>query len=185
MIKNTAFLQLREQAIALRRAGKSRREIRELLGIGSNQTLNEALRGEPPQPWTWRPNAKDDLRARARERFLGVAGIPLDQVSFRVYVHESADVAAAQQFWLEVTRAHPAQFRSPTLKRHNPRTVRKNSGDDYHGCLRIDVLRGTSLYRKIEGWATAVMSSGQRASVGFGHDSNKTCLLPGEDSNLG
>jgi transcriptional regulator with XRE-family HTH domain len=305
MIKNTAFLQLREQAIALRRADKSRREIKELLGIGSNQTLNEALRGEPPQPWTWRPNAKDDLRARARElrqqglayhqivaelgvskgtvsawvhdmprpdrlsyeecckrqaegvarywaverplreaareaisasaaaqistlsdretiiagavaywcegaknkphrrqdrvnfinsdpamikfflRFLGVAGIPLDQVTFRVYVHESADVAAAQQFWLDVTRAHPAQFRSPTIKRHNPLTVRKNSGDDYHGCLRIDVLRGTSLYRKIEGWATAVMSSGQRASVGSGHDSNKTCLLPGEDSNLG
>jgi hypothetical protein len=46
--------------------GKSRREIRELLAITSNWTLNEALRGEPPQPWTWRPNAKDDLRARAR-----------------------------------------------------------------------------------------------------------------------
>jgi hypothetical protein len=29
--------------------------------------LNEALRGEPPQPWTWRPNAKDDLRAKARD----------------------------------------------------------------------------------------------------------------------
>jgi predicted transcriptional regulator len=58
--------QLREQAIALRRAGRSRREIREILAITSNETLNEALRGEPPQPWTWRPNAKDDLRARAR-----------------------------------------------------------------------------------------------------------------------
>jgi transcriptional regulator with XRE-family HTH domain len=279
MIKNTAFLQLREQAIALRRAGKSRREIKELLGIGSNQTLNEALRGEPPQPWTWRPNAKDDLRARARElreqglayhqivaelgvskgtvsawvsdmprpdrlsyeecckrqaegvarywaterplreagreaisaaaaeeisalsdretiiagavaywcegvknkpyrrhdrvnfinsdpvmikfflRFLDVAGIPRDQVTFRVYVHESADVAAVQRFWLDVTRADPVQFRRPTLKRHNPRTVRKNTGDDYHGCLRIDVRRSADLYRKIEGWATAAMTS--------------------------
>jgi hypothetical protein len=45
------------------------------------------------------------------------------------------------------------------LKRHNPMTVRKNTGDDYHGCLRIDVLRGTSLYRKIEGWAAGVMSA--------------------------
>jgi transcriptional regulator with XRE-family HTH domain len=58
--------QLREQAIALRRAGRSRREISELLAITSNETLNEALKGEPPQPWTWRPNAKDDLRAKAR-----------------------------------------------------------------------------------------------------------------------
>jgi hypothetical protein len=66
MSDKTAFLQLREQAIALRRAGKSRREIKEMLAITSNWTLGEALRGEPPQPWTWRPNAKDDLRAKAR-----------------------------------------------------------------------------------------------------------------------
>ena len=287
MIKKAAFLQLREQAIALRRAGKSRREIKELLGIGSNQTLNEVLEGEPPLPQNVRPNAKDAERAKARElrmlgldynriaaqlgvskssvslwvrdlprpeplsyeecckrqaeavarywaterplreagreaisaaaaaqistlsdretiiagavaywcegaknkphrrqdrvnfinsdptmikfflRFLDVAGIPRDQVTFRVYVHESADVAAAQQFRLDVTRAHPAQFRSPTLKRHNPQTVRKNTGDDYHGCLRIDVRRGADLYRKIEGWATAAMTaSGDESLIG-------------------
>jgi transposase len=56
----------REQAIALRRAGKSRREIKEILGVGSNQTLNELLAGEPPPEWTRRPNAKDDLHAKAR-----------------------------------------------------------------------------------------------------------------------
>jgi hypothetical protein len=67
MSKKAAFLQLREQAIALRRAGKSRREIKELLAITRNWTLDEALRGEPPQPWTWRPNAKDDLRVKARD----------------------------------------------------------------------------------------------------------------------
>src|SRR6266567_3524789 len=54
---NESFAELREQAIALRRAGRSRREIRQLLAIGSNATLNEALRGEPPQPWALRPNA--------------------------------------------------------------------------------------------------------------------------------
>jgi transcriptional regulator with XRE-family HTH domain len=279
MIKKAAFPELREQAIALRWAGRSRREIKELLGIGSNQTLNEALRGEPPLPWTWRPNAKDDLRAKARElraqglayhqivaelgvskstvsgwvsdmprpdrlsyeecckrqaeavarywaaerplretereavsaaakaeinalsdreiiiagavaywcegtknkphrrhdrvkfinsdpvmikfflRFLDVAGIPRDQLTFRIYVHESADVGAAQRFWLNATQAQPTQFRRPTLKRHNPRTVRKNIGDDYHGCLRVDVRRSAELYRKIEGWAAAAMAT--------------------------
>jgi transcriptional regulator with XRE-family HTH domain len=279
MIKKAAFLQLREQAIALRRAGKSRREIKDLLGIGSNQTLNEALRGEPPKPWTRRPNAKDDLRARARElreqgldykriaaelgvskgsislwvrdlprperlsyeeccerqteavarywaaerpirearrtavqttaaaqigelterevliagaiaywcegtknkpyrrtdriifmnsdpaltrffmRFLAVAGIERHRLRCTVHIHESADLEAAQQFWLGITGLDAAQFRSPTLKRHNPRTVRKNTGDDYHGCLRIDVLRGANLYQKIEGWAMAAMTS--------------------------
>jgi transcriptional regulator with XRE-family HTH domain len=277
MPEHIPFPQLREQAIALRRAGKSR-EIKELLGITSNQTLNDALRGEPPQPGMWRPNAKDDLRVKARElrqeglayheivaelgvskstvsawvsdmprperlsyeqccrrqaaavarywaverqvreagreairdaaaaeigalgdreiiiagsvaywcegvknkpyrrhdrvnfinsdpilvkfflRFLDVAGIDRQRLIFRVYIHENADAAAAQRFWLEATQAHPAQFRCPTLKRHNPRTIRKNTGDDYHGCLRIDVRRSAEFYRKIEGWASAAMS---------------------------
>jgi hypothetical protein len=28
--------------------------------------------------------------------------------------------------------------------------------DGYHGCLRVDVQRSCVLYRKIEGWASAV-----------------------------
>ena len=56
----------REHAIALRRAGKSRREIKEILRVGSNETLNDLLAGEPPPEWTRRPNAKDDLHAKAR-----------------------------------------------------------------------------------------------------------------------
>jgi hypothetical protein len=44
------------------------------------------------------------------------------------------------------------------VKRHNPKTVRKNVGDTYHGCLRIDVRRSADLYRRIEGWAEAIMN---------------------------
>ena len=33
----------------------------------TNTTLNEALQGEPPPDWTRRPNAKDELRDKARE----------------------------------------------------------------------------------------------------------------------
>jgi predicted transcriptional regulator len=279
MSQKAAFLELREQAIALRRAGKSRLEIKALLGITSNRTLNEALRGEPPQPWTWRPNAKDDLRAKARDlreqgldyeeivaelgvskssvslwvrdmprpprlsyeecrkrsaegvqrywdserparearreaisaaaasqigqlndreiliagaiaywcegvknkpyrrtdrvafmnsdpmlikfflKFLTAAGVGLAQLTFQIFIHEHADAEAAQQFWIDVTHADPAQFRRPTLKRHNPKTVRKNTGSDYHGCLRVDVRRGSVLYRQMEGWAAAAMTN--------------------------
>jgi transcriptional regulator with XRE-family HTH domain len=267
---------LRERAIALRRAGRSRREIKEILGIGSNQTLTEALRGEPPPEWTRRPRAKDDVHARARElreqgldyddiagalgvskssvslwvrdmprperlsyeesrkrsaegarrywaaerecrearrevtrataaaeiasvssreiliagaiaywcegtkrkphnpservifinsdpvlirfflRFLGEAGVDPARLRFRVHIHETADVSAAEEFWLEVTGAEPAQFQRTTLKRHNPRTVRKNVGADYHGCLRLEVKLSAGLYRRIEGWVRAV-----------------------------
>lgn len=290
MNQQTPFPQLREQAIALRRAGKSRREIAEILHITNHDTLTEALRGEPPQPWTWRPNAKDDLRAKARKlreqgfkynqiaaelgvskssvslwvrdlphperlsyeenrrrsaegrrrywaterpireaerqaarltaaaeigqlsdreiliagavaywcegakskphrqdarviftnsdpalirlflRFLEVAGVMPDMLIYRVQIHESADVSAAQSFWLSVAQADPAQFRRPTLKRHNPKTVRKNTGDNYHGCLRIEVRRGAGLYQKLEGWARAVMTGEGRIPEAHGED---------------
>ena len=90
-------------------------------------------------------------------------------------------VSSAQRFWLEVTGASLDQFRSPALKRHNPKTVRKSVGDGYRGCLRIDVRRSSSLYRKIEGWAAAVMSDGRRQ---HGQVSNIADVLPGKDSNL-
>lgn len=270
---------LRERAISLRREGKSRREIKEILGPMSNSTLDDALQGIPPPEWTRRPNAKDEMRAAARQlrvqghdyeeianhlgvsrssvslwvrdvpvpsrlsyeeirrraaegahqywavergirearraseraiaaaeigeltdreiiiagaltywcegsknkphrrddrvvfinsdpalitfflRFLDVAGVTGDDLIFRVYIHENADAQAAQQFWLEVVGVQPSQFRRPVLKRHNPKTVRTNVGENYHGCLRIDVRRSAGLYRRIEGWVSAVIAS--------------------------
>jgi orotate phosphoribosyltransferase-like protein len=84
MVHKAAFMELREHAIALRRSGKSRREIAELLSITSNRALNEALRGEPPQPWTWRPNAKDDLRSKARD--LRKQGLDYEQIAAELKV---------------------------------------------------------------------------------------------------
>jgi len=269
----------------LRRQGKSRREIKLILGPISNTTLNEALKGEPPPEWTRRPNAKDELHARARQlralgqdyeeiaaalsvakssvslwvrdlprvtrfstaegkersaegtrrywaarrlakeadratarataaseigalthrelviagaiaywcegsknkpgpwndhvaftnsdpaliwlflRFLEATGTPREDVSFRIYIHESADVESAQQFWLGATGASPDQFRTPTLKRHNPKTVRKNIGEGYYGCLRVDVRRSSGLYHKIEGWAGGILTATVRSSL--------------------
>jgi Homeodomain-like domain-containing protein len=269
---------LKERIVQLRREGKSRREIRELLGAMSNSTLDEALKGEPPPEWTRRARAKDDIRARARELrgeglhyeeiaealgvskssvslwvrdlprtgrlsyeecrkraaegarryweaerpvraaaraatrdtaagqigpltdrevliagaiaywceggkskpysrcdrviftnsdpalirfflwFLDVTGTPRHNLGFRVYIHENADVEAAQRFWLDVTGATADQFATPALKHHNPVTVRKNIEETYHGCLRIDVKRSADLYRRIEGWSAAIMA---------------------------
>ncbi len=90
-------------------------------------------------------------------RFLDAAGVDRRQIRYRLYIHESADQVAAQQFWIAVTGADQAQFYKPTLKRHTPRTARKNVGDSYHGCLRIDVQQSADLYRKIEGWVRAAV----------------------------
>ncbi|HEX9065162.1 MAG TPA: hypothetical protein VF843_08635 [Streptosporangiaceae bacterium] len=298
---------LRDQAVGLRRSGRSRREIQATLRVRSNRALTEMLRGEPPPAWTKRPNAKDELRRRACElraqgrayreiaatlgvskssvslwlrdipqpdrltyeevrarqaagtarywagerqrreqmrvaisadaakqigslserevriagavaywcegaknkphrrsdhvdfinsdpalirlflRFLDRAGVTEDRLIFQVSIHESADVVAAQEFWLEVTQTDPAQFRRPQIKRHNPRTNRKNTGDTYHGCLRVRVRRSSGLYRQIEGWALGCMSapplaSGTEARL---EPTQRESVLPGEDSNLG
>ena len=97
-------------------------------------------------------------------RFLDVVGVNRDDLVFRVHIHENADAGTAQQFWLKITGTRSSQFRSPSLKHHNPKTHRTNVGENYRGCLRIDVRRSAVLYRKIEGWASAAMT-GQTLSA--------------------
>jgi hypothetical protein len=80
--------QLREQAVALRRAGKSVRQIKQVLGPIGSRVLNEALRSEPPPEWTRRPNAKDDLRAKARE--LRLRGLDYDDIVAQLGVSKSS-----------------------------------------------------------------------------------------------
>ncbi|MEW2275021.1 hypothetical protein [Streptomyces griseofuscus] len=266
--KHTDFEDLRKRAVALRRAGLSRRQIRDRLHVDNNDILNRLLEGEPPPAWTKRPNAKDDLRSRARElrqqgwtydriqvelgcskssislwvrdlpkperkrsreeasaisrkgwevtlrirdeerrrtkeetrlaigemsarelflvgvglywaeggkdksyarrenvafvnsdpnmikvylAWLRLLGVEPERLRFTVMIHENADVSGAEHFWADLVGADPSSFNKTTLKKHNPKTVRKNTGDDYRGCLVIKVLKGADLYRRIEG----------------------------------
>ncbi|ANP55549.1 transcriptional regulator with XRE-family HTH domain [Streptomyces griseochromogenes] len=272
------FEGLRERAVALRREGYSLRQIRDELKIFNNDILNQLVKGEPPPEWTKRPNAKDELRERARElrlqgwtydqiqaalgcsrssvslwvrdlpkpeprytpeeqralmqeglakrrsaeherrkkskvtalqdvgeltdRELFMAGVALywaegskskpydrreravfvnsdpgviqtylawldlldvdrERLAFRVLIHESADVEAAHLYWAAVADVDASVFAKPTLKKHNPKTVRKNTGDDYHGCLVISVSRSAHLYNRIEGWWSGIVAQAQ------------------------
>jgi hypothetical protein len=260
---------LREQAVALRRQGLSRRQIRDRLHVDNNDLLNRLLAGEPPPEWTKRPRAKDDLREKARElrlqgwtydriqlelgcskssvslwvrdlprperrdpteqaklaarkrwehelamrderrrqtkesaaaeigdlsdRDLFIAGVALywsegskdkphsrrervvfvnsdpnmirlfmawlalleverEHIGYRLMIHESADVEAAERYWADIVQVEHGTFGKTTLKRHNPKTVRKNTGDGYHGCLVVTVRQSAELYRRVEGW---------------------------------
>ncbi|MEU8841462.1 hypothetical protein AB0D97_20400 [Streptomyces roseus] len=270
------FEALREQAVALRREGLSRRQIRDRLHVHNNDILNRLLDGEPAPEWTKRPNAKDDLRAGARElrlrgmtydqiqvelgcskssislwvrdlpkperrrspeeasavakrgwertlqlreaercrtkqeaateigdlsdRELFILGVGLywsegskdkpyerreravfvnsdpdmisvylawlrllgvgdDQVRYFLMIHESADVAEAERFWAEHAGADPSRFTKTTLKRHNPTTQRRNTGEKYRGCLAVRVLKSADLYRRIEGWWCGIVGA--------------------------
>ncbi|WP_432088397.1 hypothetical protein [Streptomyces sp. bgisy095] len=274
------FEALRERAVALRREGLSLRQIRDRLKVYNNDLLHRLVKGEPPPEWTRRPNAKDDLRARARElrlegwtydriqlelgcskssislwvrdlpkpepryteeerrarmdaglarlretrdeerqetkrlaresvgalsdrelfiagvtlywaegakdksyrrrevlqfinsdpnvitlylRWLDLLGVTPDRLRFRVSIHESADVAEAEGFWAELAGVDGSTFQRATLKRHNPRTVRKNTGEAYRGCLVVYVTGGSELYRRMEGaWYGIVEAAGAR-----------------------
>ncbi|GAA3059003.1 hypothetical protein [Streptomyces glomeratus] len=278
--KYADFEGLKERAVALRRAGYSLRQIRDKLKIFNNDILNQLVKGEPPPAWTKRPNAKDDLRARARElrlqgwtydrieaelgcskssislwvrdlpkperkrspqeaaaiarrgweerlrirdeerqrtkeaakqsigelsprelflvgvslywaeggkdkpyarrenvtfvnsdpgmiqvflAWLDLLGVERDRLRYTVMIHEAADVTAAEQYWADLVGATRSSFNKTTLKRHNPKTVRKNVGDSYRGCLVIKVLRGADLYRRIEGAWYGIVESAREA----------------------
>ena len=123
----------------------------------------------------WRPgeqvaliNSDPDV-IRLFLRWLALLGIGLDRLVFTVSIHESADVAAAGRFWRSVV-GEDSHFRKAVLKRHNPKTVRKNTGDDYHGCLVVYVRRSTELYRQIAGWWAGIVDAavGDRPMAGPG-----------------
>ncbi|MGW2922744.1 hypothetical protein ACWDBF_33420 [Streptomyces angustmyceticus] len=269
---------LRPQVVALRRAGLSRRQIRDRLHVHNNDILNRLLDGVPAPDWTRRPNAKDDLRARARElrkqgrtydeiqvelgcskssislwvrdlpkppprtpeeasaiarrgweatlkrreeerqrtkaaatrdigtlsdRDLFIAGVALywaegtkdkpyarregvifvnsdpdviqlylawldllgvepERIGYRVMIHRTADVAGAERHWADLVGVEVAALQKTTIKKHNPKTVRKNTGEDYHGCLVIRVLQSADLYRRIEGWWYGIVLGAKR-----------------------
>ncbi|CAM5675052.1 terminase gpP N-terminus-related DNA-binding protein [Streptomyces coeruleorubidus] len=276
--KYADFEGLRERAVALRRSGYSLRQIRDELKIFNNDILNQLVKGEPPPAWTKRPNAKDDLRQKARElrlqgwtydqieaelgcsrssvslwvrdlpkpeprytpeeqralmqaglarlratqdeerkrtkesatqevgdltdrelfltgvalywaegakskpydrrervvfvnsdpgviqvylAWLDLLGVSRERLRFRVLIHESADVEAAQRYWADLADVDASVFARPTLKKHNPKTVRKNTGDDYHGCLAVTVSRSAELYNRIEGWWSGIVAHAQ------------------------
>jgi len=278
--KYADFEGLRERAVALRRAGLSRRQIRDRLHVDNNDILNRLLEGEPPPEWTERPNAKDDLRTRARElrlqgwtydqiqvelgcskgsislwvrdlpkperkrtpeeasviakrgweatldrreeerrqtkqaaaatigelsdrelliagtalywaegtkdkpharrervtfvnsdpdmirlflAWLDLLGVERDRIRYHVMIHESADVEAAEKYWADLVETDRSALGKTTLKRHNPKTVRKNVGVDYRGCLTLTVRQSAELYRRIEGWWCGIVGAATSA----------------------
>ncbi|WP_051794657.1 hypothetical protein [Streptomyces sp. NRRL S-87] len=81
-------------------------------------------------------------------RLLGVDG---HRIGYRVMIHESADVRAAEEYWAQLAGVDRSRLSGTTLKKHNPRTVRKNTGEGYRGCLVLYVRQSADIYRRVEG----------------------------------
>ncbi|MDX3248133.1 hypothetical protein [Streptomyces sp. ME18-1-4] len=97
--------------------------------------------------------------------WLDLLGVARERLRFTVMIHETADVIGAEQYWADLAGADRSAFYKTTLKKHNPKTVRKNVGDSYRGCLVIRVLKGADLYRRIEGWWSGMVVEAKRRTA--------------------
>ncbi|WP_086694656.1 hypothetical protein [Streptomyces recifensis] len=95
--------------------------------------------------------------------WLDLLDVERERLRFTVMIHETADVPGAERFWAEVVDADRAAFNKTSLKKHNPKTVRRNTGDSYRGCLVIKVLKSADLYRRIEGAWYGIVEAAREA----------------------
>jgi hypothetical protein len=111
----------------------------------------------------WRPDAtsitftnSDASLVELFLRFLEAANVPRGQLSYRVSIHENADATHASRWWAARLGLPFDRFLRPTLKRHNPVSNRRNTGDDYRGCLVVRVPKSRELYWIVEGAMAAI-----------------------------
>ena len=120
--------------------------------------------GSKSKPWNRREklqfiNSDPDL-IRLFVGWLQLRGVGIERLRLSVNIHESGDLDAATGFWAEVVACEVSDFAKPLIKRHNPVTIRENTGHGYHGCLSIGVRQSRLLYQEIEGlWRGIVEGS--------------------------
>lgn len=129
--------------------------------------------GSKAKPWSSSAQVafinSDATLIRLFLRWLALIGVPESALVFTVSIHERADVAAAHRYWSGVVGKPSAAFRKPSLKRHNPKTVRRNTGEAYVGCLTIGVRRSADLNRRIAGWWQGIESGLDALPYDDGH----------------
>jgi transposase len=91
--------------------------------------------------------------------YLDDVGFPEENRKLSIAIHESADVASAERSWARDLGIPVERLGRPTLKRHNPKTVRRNTGDEYRGCLIVRLTQCAALYRRISGTWTGIMGA--------------------------
>ena len=84
--------------------------------------------------------------------WLGLLGVELKDLTFRVAIHHTGDVAAAEQFWAGVVGIPTSDLQRTSLKKHARRPARRLPTEEYVGCLRVDIRKSTDFNRQIAGW---------------------------------
>jgi len=74
---------------------------------------------------------------------------------YELYIHETADRKKAQIYWSNILSISIKKIRT-YLKKNKIKTIRKNTGSDYYGLIRVTVNKSTNLNRVITGWIEGI-----------------------------
>lgn len=166
------------RAVAARRRAHVRAQAGEqVVGLSESELFVAGVvaywaEGSKNKPWRHGQAVRfvnsDPAMIRLFLAWLRLVGVERDRLVFRVHIHESADAAEAATFWSGVVEAPKSQFGKATVKTHTPRTIRKNVGPDYHGCLLVYVRNSAALNLQIEGWFEGIHRAAGRLVVQSG-----------------
>lgn len=85
-----------------------------------------------------------------------IIGVSQEDLIFEIYIHKTGDVKKALDWWSNVVSCEKEKFKV-YFKRHQiKRTNRKNTGENYHGSLRVKVRKSSLLNRKIAAWTNHI-----------------------------
>lgn len=77
-------------------------------------------------------------------------------IVYTIYIHQRGNIDQALAHWSKSMEIPKNKFSRTILKKHTPKTNRRNIGKSYNGLLRVVVRRSTDLNRKIKGWAIGI-----------------------------
>jgi len=78
-----------------------------------------------------------------------------NRLIYELYIHETANIKKAQKYWSKNLSISIDKIKV-YLKRNKIKTIRKNTGDEYNGLIRIKVRKSSNLNRKINGWINGI-----------------------------
>lgn len=84
--------------------------------------------------------------------------IPVKDIKFSIYIHENHkhNIEKIKTFWSNASGFSIERFDKIYYKKHKVKTYRRNTEENYHGLLRIRIIKSSALNRRITGWIEGI-----------------------------
>ncbi len=148
------------ETVAISEIGKiSSRELF-LIGVGIYWAEGSKQKPHNPSERVTFSNS-DALMIQLFLRWLRAIGIPENEITFSIYLHDSAKhrIGEIQSYWSKSLKLRINRLEKIYFKRSSMKSFRKNTGVEYYGQVRVTVLRSTNLNRRIHGWVLGITKS--------------------------